>query len=163
MFLGARGPQTKEGKMPRLAKEQTTQTAPEVNAKPSQKRDWLATIRLEECKPFTSNNELPDDDEVIEKVKVDAGGNKTHTRTIKKGEPRFYMEQSPRGWYSLIAVFRKGNAVGKFNMRTLKPRDVSRLHPDTNPVLLNRAREDSRAFEVLKKNKIPIVATPVSV
>ena len=117
-------------------------------------RDPFEGLKLEDCKPFVSREELPEADVKIESWK-NSEGHVMSKRRVASGEPRFLLEQCPSRWLNLIGIYRNGKGVARKNVRTLKPtKDTNGL----NPMMVAHIKEDKRIFEQLKKQKIPVYA-----
>ena len=80
-----------------------------------------------------------------------------HRKTILE-HPKYYLEQCNKSRHNLIAKYKNGVGTATRNMRTFFLRDMSRLG-GIHPLQIKRLESDFRDFEILKKNKIPIIPT----
>ena len=147
--------------MPRAKKVQAEAAAVATVAAPKNKRkvDPFDGLKIEDCLPYTNDEDLPMDEVLYKKTK-DNMGRDSVSRKIYCGEPRFFLEQNMRAggdWWNLIGRYRNGKGVGQRNVRTMKPKDETRLGAGVNPVILERIRNDNKALkQLLEVQKIPV-------
>lgn len=135
-----------------------------VEAKEMPRRgDPFDGLRVEDMKPYTTSEELPED-------RVEWGGGKNTagqavgTRVIYCGAPRFYLSHvrtNPAGLvvYNLIGKYRNGKGVGSRNLRTLKIMKSNKKSTGMSRVLADDRKRDAQWFDTLTKvNKIPVYA-----
>lgn len=153
-----------------MAKEKKVVGAPlteavegaEVEAKEAPKRgDPFEGIRIEDMKPYTTAEELPDDEVKYRMGKTNAGQN-VEGRTILCGAPRFYLEHTrtnPAGLrvYNLIGKYRNGKGIGSRNLRVLKVMKKNKMSTSMSRLLVQDRLRDQQWFDTLtKKNGIPV-------
>lgn len=123
--------------------------------------DPFAGLGIEDMKPYTGNDDLPQDRVEYGKGTTNAGQS-VETRVIYCGAPRFYLEHTrtnPAGIrvYNLIGKYRNGKGVGSRNIRTLKVMPKNKMSTGMSRVLVQDRRRDAEWLETLtKKNKIPV-------
>jgi len=95
--------------MPRLGQEGEVET-------PKKKSIVIAGVKV---LPYTGTKDLPKA-EVKEKEKKTETGSTIITRTIKAGEPRFFLRPTHFGTHKLIAIRDLGHCVRKKGVKMLK-------------------------------------------
>ena len=136
----------------------TAQTVTETavaNKPESRNRDLFIGLKLEDCKPYTNDEELPKGKCSYNYTDLANGRRMVAGRDVFMGEPRFFLEHTPKNWVNLIGRFDKGEVgVGQRNIRTLKLKSEQQIAVMPT-VLAAQRREDRRMYDQLKKMGIP--------
>ena len=125
--------------MPRLNEDVKTEV--KAKARP------FDGVQVSDLKPYTTRQELPPAKVEYDEYVNEKGQKVVTPKLISCGEPRVYLQRTPKGWINVVGIWKDVNGTCTMLLRTLKPK----LKDSADPGARRRGQEDAAIYEELRK------------